>query len=64
MSNLQIWRENQVYEIGTQIMYKNKLYRCLVRHKSYPDWNPEVKSQYWRPEAPSYAPVTSLKIAR
>jgi chitodextrinase len=64
MSNLQVWRPNQVYEIGTQIMYNNSLYRCLQKHKSYADWNPDTKPQYWRPETAYGAPVTSLKMAK
>lgn len=60
MSNLQIWRPNQIYEIGAQTMYNNTLYKCLVKHKSIDAWNPMVKPQYWRVNQPT-AVVSSMK---
>lgn len=48
-NNLSNWEANKDYKIGEQVMYENKIYTCLLPHKSYPGWTPYTIGELWKP---------------
>ncbi len=39
-SSYPIWELNKAYQIGDQVTFEDKKYRCIQPHKSLPGWTP------------------------
>lgn len=36
------WKDEQAYEVGDRVLYKDILYRVITAHTSQTDWTPDV----------------------
>ncbi|UJR07712.1 hypothetical protein I4U23_011997 [Adineta vaga] len=48
-SNAPLWEIKKDYKVGDQVIYENKLYRCIQEHLSLPGWTPLIIGALWRP---------------
>ncbi len=42
------WETYKDYKFGEQVIYENKIYRCLLPHKSLPGWTPFAVGVLWK----------------
>lgn len=42
------WKMYKNYKFGDRVTYENKIYHCLLTHKSLPFWTPRAMAALWR----------------